>query len=124
MSIQEFLLSYVVDDPIVEVHAAAQAMNTRGSDTTDSRFPLTRGALRAEVERHSDRTMTVVSLSGHVSITRCRVCPKEDTRPCTALRVLALPYAQHPAYRPEWGIAPHDAGMYVVPVQAGAGPES
>jgi hypothetical protein len=40
--------------------------------------------LTAEIERHKDRTMTVASLSGEETITRCGTCPKEDTRPCTA----------------------------------------
>ena len=61
--------------------------------------------LAALVERHRDRTMTVVSLSGTEKITRCGTCPKEDSRPCRALRLLALPYAHHPAYQPEWHVA-------------------
>ena len=71
-------------------------------------LPLTGANLRAEVKRHSDRTMTVVTLSGIETITRCGICPKEDTRPCRALRILAMPYAQHPAYRPEWSITGPD----------------
>ncbi len=65
--------------------------------------------LAAEVERHQDRTMTVVSFSGRKTITRCGRCPKEDSRPCRALRALALRYAHHPAYRPEWLITPPNA---------------
>jgi hypothetical protein len=60
----------------------------------------------AEVERHRERTMNVVSRHGIETITRCTTCPREETRPCTALRILALPYAQHPAYRREWSIDP------------------
>ncbi len=84
LTIQEFLLRYAV-----------------GADRPDgdSAGP---DALRAEIERHNDRTMTVVTLSGTTTITRCGVCPKEETRPCTALRVMALPFADHPAYRQEW----------------------
>lgn len=56
--------------------------------------------------------MTVVFRSGNErSITRCKLCPKEDTRPCLALRVLALPYAQHPLYRPEWRIVQPDLAV-------------
>lgn len=77
--------------------------------------------LTAEVERHSDRTMTVVSLSGTETITRCRICPKEDGRPCSALRRLALPYAEHPAYRPEWRVIAADAENSTVGEGASSG---
>jgi hypothetical protein len=112
LSIQEFLLAYAFDGPV----PAAD----HGPETWDpDRRPLTGANLRAEIERHADRTMTVRSSTGSSSgmgaITRCGVCPKEATRPCTALRVLALPYADHPAYRPEWRIAPPDA--YGVPAR-------
>jgi hypothetical protein len=84
LTIKEFLLRYAVGtDRSGDDHA--------GPD-----------ALRAEVERHSDRTMTVVTLGGTTTITRCGVCPKGEGRPCTALRLMALPFAQHPAYRQEW----------------------
>lgn len=63
-------------------------------------------SLRIEIEHHRDRTMTVVSLSGEEAITRCGTCPWEDVRPCTGLRILALPFAQHPLYRSEWQLVP------------------
>lgn len=63
-----------------------------------------RTRLRAEVERHRLRTMTVVSHLGIETITRCGVCPKEDTQPCTVLRTIALPYAEHPSYQQEWSL--------------------
>jgi hypothetical protein len=61
-------------------------------------------AFRDEIEQHNDHTMTVVSRNGTETITRCRMCPKEDTRPCRALEMMALAYASHPAYLPEWRI--------------------
>jgi hypothetical protein len=64
-------------------------------------------ALVAGLERHRDRTMTVVHRNRIETITRCGTCPNEQLRPCRGLRVLALPYAHHPAYRPEWSL-PHD----------------
>jgi hypothetical protein len=67
--------------------------HVRGDDTE---------GLRAEVERHRDRTMTVVFRERVETITRCGICPKEPSRPCTALRVLALPYAEDPLYDPGW----------------------
>ena len=79
-------------------------------------FLLDRDAgLAAELERHKDRTMTVVSLSGIETITRCGTCPREPTRPCMSLRILALRYAQHPAYLPEWQITPREADRLVPP---------
>jgi hypothetical protein len=77
-SIQEFLLARLQDDD---------------SD-----------AVRAEVERHRDRTMTVVFRDRVETITRCGTCPKEPERPCTAMRELALPFADHPQFRPEWRV--------------------
>jgi len=66
-------------------------------------------SLRVEIERHRDRTMTVVSRGGEEAITRCGTCPWEDVRPCTGLRILALPYAGHPDYQPEWELVPEPA---------------
>lgn len=105
LNIQEFLLLYALDDdsetddrsgllPVVHRSASAESGEL--------------ASFRAEVERHNDRTMTILSLSGTETITRCGVCPKEESRPCMALRFLALPYAQHPAYRPEWRIVRAD----------------
>lgn len=99
LSIQDFLLAHAlgpVDEILDRQNAAMPGPNGR---------LMTRADLREEVERHSDRTMTVVSINKTETLTRCGVCPKEVTRPCMALRLLALPYAQHPAYRPEWRIA-------------------
>ena len=65
--------------------------------------------LHTEVGRHDERSMTVVFRDRVEVITRCGVCPKEETRPCTVLRVLALPYAGHPDYCSAWGLtAPED----------------
>ena len=84
------------------------------------------GTVRAEVERHRERTMTVVFRDRTETITRCATC-REEAHPCTALRVLALRFAEHPAYRPEWRPAPADAaedaetaGIGLVPRQRGA----
>lgn len=63
-------------------------------------------SLAREVERHRERTMTVVSLMGTESITRCGTCPSEESRPCKALRVLALPFAHRPGYRSAWQVPP------------------
>jgi hypothetical protein len=116
LNIQEFLLAYALDGP-------APPARGHGVEMSDpDHLPLAGAKLRAEIERHADRTMTVLSTSGSSSgmeaITRCGVCPKEPARPCSVLRVLALPYAQHPAYRPEWHIAPPDPpGVHGVPAQ-------
>ena len=76
LSIQDFLLAHVVGDDA--------------------------SGVRAEVARHRERTMTVVFRDRVEAFTRCGTCPREPSRPCTALRVLALPYAGNPGYRPEW----------------------
>src|SRR5436190_7937845 len=95
LNIQDFLLTYALG-PVGGIVDRSSAVISDAAG-----HPLTRADLRAEIERHSDRTITVVSMSRIETITRCGVCPKEDTRPCMALRVLALPYAPHPAYRTE-----------------------
>ena len=85
LSIPEFLLTYVLDD---DEHSHSGVH------------------LRAEIERHRERAVTVESRRGVRTIRRCEVCPPDEGRPCKALRVLALPYARHPSYRREWWIAP------------------
>jgi hypothetical protein len=87
LSIYDFLLGYVIGDDAV---------------------PPGHATLRTEVERHRDRTMTVVFRDRIETVTRCGTC-HDEVRPCTALRLLALPYAEHPAYRSEWLIAPPEA---------------
>ncbi len=86
MSIQDFLLGYIVGEGSDEVHE---------TDDIDRRL----SRLRIEVRRHGARTMEVASGGSMVSITRCRSCPREDGWPCTTLRKLAEPYSRHPAYR-------------------------
>jgi hypothetical protein len=83
LSISEFLWTYVLDEGDVSLAGVK---------------------LRAEIERHRERTVTIESRKGARTVARCQVCPREDGRPCMALRVLALPYARHPAYRQEWWV--------------------
>ena len=91
LSIQEFLLGYIVGDGIDEVHE---------TDEIDRRLVQ----LRHEVVRHGARVMRVASRGQMETITRCQCCPREDGWPCTTLRLLAQPYARHPAYRQEWRV--------------------
>lgn len=61
------------------------------------------GALRAEIERHDDRTMTVSGGQGGVeTVTRCGTCASEYTRPCRALKSSAGRYRTHPDFDPDW----------------------
>ncbi|WP_227466790.1 DUF6221 family protein [Nocardioides lijunqiniae] len=48
-------------------------------------------------------------MDGAESLTRCGACAEEGPAPCTALRTLALPYAAHPGYRPEWQLPEQSA---------------
>lgn len=89
VSIQDFLLGYIVGVGSDEVHE---------TDDIDRRL----ARLRTEVMRHGPRTMNVASGGAMVTITRCRSCPRDDGWPCTTLRTLAAPYSRHPAYQPEW----------------------
>jgi hypothetical protein len=98
LTITEFLLTYA---------ATAEPVGEAGHTDTvfalNARPALHGRALREEVERHHDRTMTITSHAGIETMTRCGVCPKSEP-PCIGLRRLALPYAHHPAYRPEWRV--------------------
>ena len=58
--------------------------------------------LRAEIEKHNDRSITITSPGGAETMTRCGTCPQEATQPCRGLRLLALPYADHPTYQSVW----------------------
>ena len=95
LSIQEFLLGYIVGEGIDEVHEI---------DDIDRRL----ATLRSEVVRHGARMMRVASHGSMETITRCQCCPRDDGWPCTTLKKLAQPYARHPAYREEWRILGSD----------------
>jgi hypothetical protein len=106
LQIHDFLLVYVLGDttdPDTRAHAVGD-LDPEPSGLNG--IPPAATSLRSAVAQHRERTMTVVFPGQIEAITRCGICPKEETRPCRALRILALPYAQHPAYRPEWRIAP------------------
>lgn len=53
-------------------------------------------AKRRIIELHREETLPY-----DVSTRRCYECNNEAI-PCPTLRVLALPYADHPDYRKEW----------------------
>lgn len=61
--------------------------------------------LRAQVERHNDRTMVVVSGGTRPLeyVTRCGTCPKESTTPCRILKKMASEYSSHPDFDSDWG---------------------
>lgn len=60
--------------------------------------------LRAQVERHNDRTMVVVSGGKRQLeyVTRCGTCPKESTTPCRILKEMANEYSSHPDFDSDW----------------------
>jgi hypothetical protein len=109
LSIQDFLRLHALGDDRSGHPPLVRGSGPAGSGVAEL-FP-TVASLRAEIERHTDRSMTVMSRGGMETITRCAACPKEETRPCMALRVLALPYAEHPGYRPEWRVEQADVGV-------------
>jgi hypothetical protein len=110
LSLQEFLLAYATGGVLGSSTRSNQAVPLQRGTTyrplpsglTLSSSPETR--LRAEVMRHLERTTTVVTPQGIETTTRCWACTDDPTYPCRALKVLALPYATHPAYRTEWHI--------------------
>lgn len=63
------------------------------------------GPIRAEIERHNDRSMWVLGGARAPEVlTRCGLCVHEHTRPCTALRRLASAYVDHPDFDPAWAL--------------------
>lgn len=111
LTIKEFLLAYALGrDPDLDradAESAAEELEAPTGSGAMSDRVLSR--LHAEIERHNDRTMTVLTRSGTETITRCGVCPKSSSAPCLGLRRLALPYAGHPAYQSEWHIGPEES---------------
>lgn len=107
MHINEFLLARVADD---EVSAGGPSSTTyelgpnraHASDLFERR--------RTAIHRHHDRSVTVMFAGKAQTISRCGMCAHEVTRPCRALRLLALPDDAHPDYDPAWSdIAAADA---------------
>lgn len=103
-AIKDFLLSRTLQDEAESDERETRRSAITGDPVRES-TPARHTEMRAEIERHNDHSMTVVSRVGTETITRCGYCPKEETQPCRALRLLALPYARHPAYLPEWAVA-------------------
>ena len=97
MSIQLFLLSRVSECE-ADFFALTKPEQEVAVSTVD--------ADRIEIESHHDRTMVVTSRAGTETVTRCGICAKESSRPCHALKVMALPYASHPDYQQIWQINP------------------
>lgn len=87
LGIREFLLGFVARD---EVRVGSPTVHAPGGQP----FVLD---LRAELERHDE------------------VCASDEVQPCAVLRLLAAPYASHPAYRPEWRLAPSEDPALVLP---------
>lgn len=65
--------------------------------------------IRAEIERHNDRTMVVSGGRGEIqTVTRCGTCANEYTRPCRTLKSTVSAYRAHPDFDPHWD--EHDGG--------------
>jgi hypothetical protein len=58
-------------------------------------------AKRRLLKMHTTRRRTFTPGKPIVEGVTCPICYRADGA-CSTLRVLALPYAQHPDYRPEW----------------------
>lgn len=106
-TIKDFLLSRALQDEAesdVRSRAFASPSRGEGEPPAARHIAALLTEFRDAIEQHNDHTMTVVSRSGMQTVTRCGFCPKEDTRPCRALKVMALRYSNHPAYLAEWRI--------------------
>lgn len=82
------------------------AMNTLGPDGSalhqmEDR-PSAQDSLRRELDRHNAPHDAVRAGHGAKTSPVCPVCREDTIQPCDVLRLLAVPYASHPAYRPEW----------------------
>lgn len=104
MRIEEFLLSRVDED---EKNAAEGAggeyeLGPNGAHAASVESFEHR---RAVIHRHHDRSVTVMASGAFETVTRCGICIHEFTRPCRALRTLAVPDDQHPDYDRLWQLA-------------------
>lgn len=96
--IREFLLDFVVN-------SAESDRSVRHQ--TGSR-PSSLAHLRAELDRH---TAPQVASHHDSRALACVACCEDTIQPCEVLRLLAVPYASHPAYRPEWRPAAADPAV-------------
>jgi hypothetical protein len=107
----EFLLCRISEDEEIAAAARGELIMTP-SDLTPylDRFAASRALAECAAKR---RIVALHSPVEGTSATVCEECgPEEDVKfqvrhygrgfPCRTLRLLALPHADHEAYRPEW----------------------
>jgi hypothetical protein len=99
MHINEFLLARVADD---EAGAGAPGSTTYELGPNRAHACDLFERRRIAIHRHHDRSVTVMFAGRAQTISRCGVCAHELTRPCRALKRLALPHASHPDYDAAW----------------------
>jgi hypothetical protein len=59
---------------------------------------------RRAIKLHDDRSMVVTWQHNAETVTRCGTCTKEASRPCTALKLLAAKYEDHPDFEEAWAL--------------------
>lgn len=111
LTLYEFLMTYVLEattpDPWTTTELRASSQGDLGSRMTRPGMQ-SYDELYAQIARHRDRTMVVLTRTGTQTVTRCGTCKREPIQPCLALRRLAQPYADHPAFNPAWGLRPDE----------------
>jgi hypothetical protein len=92
VAIRSFLLGFVASSEAPRRSSAREVPRQRGPGDD----------LRVQVARHEDPSGTVCAGHDPDATPRCVVCGDDTIQQCTELRLLALRYASHPAYRSEW----------------------
>jgi hypothetical protein len=90
------LLTGLVDKSGARVVDGAQEMLEHIARHDPARVLADCDGQRRTVELHQLRE------KGRGAVSACRTCGRRHGWPCSTLRFLALPYVNHPSYRPEW----------------------
>lgn len=98
MDINSFLLARLVDNEAAVGPADLTAIQVVGL-----------GSARAQIKRHHDRSMNVISRAGSETWTRCDVCAEQPEYPCNALKLMASTYESHPDFDQQWHLLPPTA---------------
>jgi hypothetical protein len=102
MTLTDFLLARIAEDE-VDVERGMMRVSGPGSP---ARVRADCEAKRQIVELHGAKRVrrAAETLSGEPEfIEDCRICGHFPAQyPCVTLRMLALPFADHPDYREEW----------------------
>lgn len=114
MTLTEFLLARIAeDDADARDHGRhwSECPLPRGGDCTCTDGLRARNR-RVLAECEAKRRIVELHKPDRQDSRICGLCERDYSFPCPTLRALALPYADHPLfqpdYQPEWNLSAHD----------------